>query len=612
MRFIKHHAMSIIIASTLMLLYSLGLKYHSFDYSNAIVFDWQSKNFAQKNLPDPNIIVIAIDDKSLVQMSPIAGRWVWPRSVHAELLEAINQLTVSAVVFDILFAEKDLYRPDADRYFNDVLAESSHVFFSMLQQNTRPESGQLLSKLPQQLFLTKADKNTRASFVLPLAIEQQFWQLGTINIKPAFDGVTREYDVRRNIAGWQVPSLPAKVVSALNFPLPVADKILLQWRGDSVIPFKTLSYVDVYRAIQNNELAYLEQLNNKIILIGATASGLFDARNTPLSNELSGVYMLATAIDNLKNQRFLTQYKRDSELLLGIILILLVAVCFAVFNRYSMQLLASLSLVMFLVFILMNFSSYLLEQQRALYIGGAIFYLLFTFIVFSFCYGYLEYRDRQRALAVFGRFLDPKVVNQLFSENKLEPNQLNKKQVVTVLFSDIRNFTQYSEEHSAEEVVQFLNQYFSKQVDVIFQYQGTLDKFIGDCIMAFWGAPLSNENHAESAINAALAMEEMLLEFRETLPSSLRNFDVGFGLHTGEVIVGMIGAELRADYTVIGDVVNVASRIEGLTKNNSRVLVSEQTKIQAEHAFDFTFSGEYSIKGRASKVKLYQAKRKLK
>jgi adenylate cyclase len=261
--------------------------------------------------------------------------------------------------------------------------------------------------------------------------------------------------------------------------------------------------------------------------------------------------------------------------------------------------------------ILIFISEYFLFQQVALLIGRILVFMSASFILCCLIYGYLEYINRQKALAVFGRFLDPKVVLKLLAEKKLTAGQLNKKQMVTVLFSDIRNFTQLSEKHAAEDIVSLLNRYFSEQVNIIFQQKGTLDKFIGDCIMAFWGAPLSNTNHAVDAINAALAMEEQLLAFRQSLPVEMQQFDVGIGIHSGEAVVGLIGAELRSDYTVIGDTVNLSSRIEGLTKNHCRILISEQTKILAEHAFDFIYFGEHEVKGKQEKVKLFQPKRKI-
>jgi adenylate cyclase len=604
------------VALLLIIIYAITLNTQFLKAADYYVFDQQAKYLAPQLVSDSDIVVIMIDDYSLTKMRDVAGRWVWPRTVHAQLLEAIVNISPTAIVFDILFAEKDIYRPDADSYFNEVLNEiansskrATKVFFATLQQNVVEGGGQLLSEMPKQLALKKtpsADNNAKASFVLPWAIEPQFWQLGTINFSAEFDGIGRYYDVRRNIQGWQLNSLPTTVVSSFGLALPKRDKILLQWRGDTQQPFKTLSYADVYRAASANDLAFLKQFENKIILIGASASGLFDARATPINHSLPGVYMLATALDNFKNQRFLTPLTKALQISLTIVVILLIFAGFMLIKEYGKQVLFSALLLLFTSLLLLALSEFLLVQQQLLFIGVALSFMLLSFLSFSLFYGYLEYQQRQQALTMFARFLDPQVVYRLLKEDALSLDKLNKKQMVTILFSDIRGFTQLSEQNAAEDVVKLLNDYFNQQVAIIFKHHGTLDKFIGDCIMAFWGAPENNEDHAKDAIEAALAMEQQLLIFRKTLAVELQNFDVGIGIHSGESIVGMIGADLRVDYTVIGDAVNLASRIEGLTKNTSRILVSEQTKVLTEAFFDFDYQGEHLVKGRESLVKLYR------
>ena len=495
------------------------------------------------------------------------------------------------------------------------MAQSNGIYFATLEQKLIAGGGVLLKTLPEELGLTRtasADEHAKGNFILPRAINSKYWQLGSINFNADFDGVGRYYDVYRELSGWQLPSLPARLVSSLALPLPKQQHILLQWRGGAEQPYLTLSYAEVYQAIVNNDSAFLQQLSGKIVLVGATASGLFDARKTPLNDNLPGVYMLATAIDNLKNERFLIPVSEFKQTLIGVLVILLTYACFIVVKNYVRKIGYGLLFMLVASLSLSGISTVLLKQQQVLFIGAILFVMLFSFLTFSLLYGYFEYRNRQQALAMFGRFLDPKVVYKLLAENALSPEQLNKKQILTILFSDIRNFTQLAEKSDAEAVVKLLNQYFNQQVAIIFKNNGTLDKFIGDCVMAFWGAPIQREPKldAVAAINTALMMEQQLLLFRQSLPAQLQNFDIGIGIHTGECIVGMIGADLRIDYTVIGDTVNLASRIEGLTKNNARILVSEQTKSLASHAFDFSYQGEYSIKGRQGKVKLYHPKRR--
>jgi adenylate cyclase len=181
---------------------------------------------------------------------------------------------------------------------------------------------------------------------------------------------------------------------------------------------------------------------------------------------------------------------------------------------------------------------------------------------------------------------------------------------LTVLFSDVRNFTTYSEQHSAAQVVDLLNRYFSMQVEVIFRHGGTLDKFIGDAIMAFWGAPAADPAHAANAIAAALEMAQKLEEFKRELGAEGAAFDVGIGIHSGPAVVGFIGSERRQDYTAIGDTVNLSSRIEGLTKGVAHILVSAETRSLCEDMFDFIDHGFYKVKGRTQEVHLFEPRRK--
>jgi len=600
---------TLVIGILLMLSYVFSLRNDLLKQADFFIFDSQTKQVAKRLSSDNDIVIITTDDYSLSKMQAISGMWVWPRSVHAQLVAKLNQRPIKAIVFDILFAEQDVYRPDDDAFFNEVLMQSPNVYFAALQQNVTNEGGVAIEEFVDLLMIEKSELakvNIKASFVLPLAIEQSFWQAGTINFTSDADGVGRSYDVRRNIEGWLMPSLAAKVVAGIGITTPDVDKVQLQWRGNAQQPFTTYSYGDVYQAVIDHDASYLSQFDNKIILIGASASGLYDARATAINKNLPGVYMLAMAIDNLKNHHYLHSVPYAYSLVLGVLVILLVTLCFVFIQSYLKQLGYAFLLTIITSYCLWLISQSLLLQQQLLFIGVIISFMIISFVVFSLLYGYLEYQRRLQTITMFDRFLHPHVVRKLLKEQQLSPEKLNKKQVITVLFSDIRNFTKLSETKPAEDVLQLLNNYFEQQLEVIFDHKGTLDKFIGDCLMSFWGAPLDNPNHAVSAIAAALAMEKALLAFKETLPESLSGFDVGIGINTGECIVGMIGANSRLDYTVIGDTVNLASRIEGLTKNNHRILVSQSSKESSEHVYDFEFVGEYQVKGRHELVKVYR------
>jgi adenylate cyclase len=216
-------------------------------------------------------------------------------------------------------------------------------------------------------------------------------------------------------------------------------------------------------------------------------------------------------------------------------------------------------------------------------------------------------REREAAMAQFSRFTNPHVARQLVELGGIETG----RREVTLLFSDIRNFTTLSETRKPEEVIALLNRYFSLQVDVVFRHNGSLDKFIGDCIMGIWGAPLDDAHHARHAVACALDMADTLQEFKREVGAEHTDFDVGIGLHSGPAVVGLMGSQKRLEYTAIGDTVNLASRIEGLTKDaKRRILVSRDTMEKCANAFDFDSAGSYKVKGRTQEVELFEPRRK--
>ncbi len=574
------------------------------------LLDFFVRTQAAKLAPDPDIVILDIDEKSLAAMQQEAGSWPWPRSVHGELVAGLAAQQPKAIVFDILFAEPDRFRPEHDRAFNDALEGVGNAYFPMARLAPADDpKGVPLAQIAAPLGIRKtarADPDARVMLLVPSAIDSKHWRLGLIDFLEDPDGVGRRYHVRRDAYGWEIPSLPARVAQDLGYAVPDGESIVLAWRG-GVGAFRHVPYSDVYFDLGRRERQRpRDEFRGKIVIVGTAASGMHDLRVTPIASLYPGVEVIATALDNLKNQRWMTRAPDAVPTVLALALI--GGLFLALRRRWNAARLAGTLAVASAVLL---WASYGAVGRGSLVPVFAPLAFAWAFFFAASLIEYLrEKRTREQAVTLFSRFLNPQVVSQLVDEGATPESLSGQEKEVTVLFSDIRGFTAHSETHSPQEIVALLNRYFSRQVEVIFRHGGTLDKFIGDCIMAFWGAPVERRDHARAAVAAALEMTQVLEAFRRELAAQgsdmAEAFDVGIGLHSGRAVVGFIGAEQKLDYTAIGDTVNLASRIEGLTKGVSRVLVSRDTVEACGTAFDFAPRGSYKVKGRTQEVELFE------
>jgi adenylate cyclase len=567
--------------------------------------DFVVRHVAQQLTPDTDIVIVDIDEASLAAMQDTAGSWPWPRAVHGELLQGIARQQPRAIVFDILFSEPDRYRPESDRFFNEVLHDLHNVYFPMLQLEGNQAGGVPLSEIAHVIDLphaANADPDARAILLPPQAVATESWRVGLVNFTEDADGIARRYELHRDVSGWQLESLPARVMRDLGYPIPQQPDISLHWRGGSHA-FKHISYVELY-ADQSRQKQQRDthELTGKIVIIGTTATGLHDIRATPISSLYPGVAILATALDNLKNQRYL---RAAPAYFAPLTAVLLIVMQLPLFLQRRVDVFKIGGALLLLSLLLLGAQYFAMTQ---LYSVALLTPLLFGW-GFYFAAALSEYlrekKSREQTVRIFNRFLDPRVVSSLVAHGETPQSLSGQAREITVLFSDIRGFTTLSEKRSPEQIVSLLNRYFSLQVEIIFRHGGTLDKFIGDAIMAFWGAPQDDPQHAAHAVAAALEMEQCLLRFKDELGEDGKDFDVGIGIHTGKAVVGFIGSDARMDYTAIGDTVNLSSRIEGLTKGVARILVSSDTVAHCQNAFDFSPTGSYKVKGRLQEVELF-------
>lgn len=572
---------------------------------------------AQSRQAPADVVLIDIDLKSLndPQMYEIAGAWSWPRAIHAELIEALIAHQPRAIVVDIILSPPDRFRPENDTALAQAVAAFPRVFVpSILMEDSTQQAP--LALAPAAMGITPlsghgkdakdgktAGFDPQATYGIdaPIALPPELWRTGYINFIKDEDGIGRRTELGRRVQGWWIPHMIGRVGQALQLARPVQDSFRLHWYGQG---FTRIPYYQAYLSSQMDDGQLPFDPKDKIIIIGATASGLLDFVPTPLDATTPGPFVLATGMANLQENDWL----RDAPGWVNPLLVmsLLAIYLLASYRRTSPVWLAS-SLVLIIALSLL-ISLWLLQHNLYWMPVSALTLVVLSLFAMGLLSTRLEMQQRQHVQAMFSRFLDPRIVNELSESEDSQPEEKPGSREITVLFSDIRGFTSMSERYAPEEVVSILNRYFERQVEVIFRHGGTLDKFIGDAIMALWGAPVDQPNHAELAVAAALEMAQVRAQFAEELaqehPGS--SFDIGIGIHSGPAVVGFLGTTRRMEYTAIGDTVNVASRIEGCTKGVARILISADTRQRCGDKFNYRDRGSFSLKGREQGVQLYE------
>jgi len=343
--------------------------------------------------------------------------------------------------------------------------------------------------------------------------------------------------------------------------------------------------------------------SGKIVLIGATATGIGDLRTTPFGGlDYPGVEIHANVIDNILHQNFLVRGAKQS--LWDLLLILFFGVPLGIWMALVSPRWMGFGMLLLTVLVAVDYLAFLQGSWLNFTIPGLT--LTANVILVSLYRALVEEKEKRRVRAAFGQYLSPEVVRRLLVNPQLvEP----RKTEITVMFSDIRGFTTISEKFDAQELALFLNQYLSDMTRIVFDHQGTLDKYIGDAVMAFWGAPFEEEKHAALACQTALRMMARIREMQKKWESEGKPpLDIGIGLNTGVASVGNMGSSLRYGYTALGDSVNLSSRLEGLNKDyGTHILVNETTYLAVKNSeFIFRELDLIRVKGKLQPVTIYE------
>ncbi len=586
---------------------------------------------------DSRVAIIDIDENSLREKEfGGEGRWPWPRDRLAKLIDQlITRYDVSLVALDILLAERDessgintleflaantlrndnafqaslaQLRPilDHDTTLSNVLRKGQVVLgYSFFNDPASIEhtAGALPSPvLIKDSFATppQAHSYNSAIGILP-KLQQAAASAGHLNPIRDIDGVTRRVALLVEHAGGYYESLSLAVVRQLtgetqlkvamvdyasgqqaefiqvgDIQVPVDAQLntLIPYRGNA----KSFAYYSALDVISGS--IPLDALKNRIVLIGTSAHGLSDMHATPLNPVYPGVEIHANLITGLLDGKVPHQpsYLIGAELIQLIILGLLLSIALPKMRPVSGIALTTACLI---AVITINMIIYQ-QLQLAMPLATTLACLTCIFIC-NMAYGFfIESRGARQIANLFGQYVPPELVEQMAKE----PSHYSMAPLareLTVLFSDVRDFTHISESLAPQDLAKYINEYLTGMSLIIREgHHGTLDKYIGDAIMAFWGAPVTDTQHARNAVNAALKMQAATITISEKVKQlGWPPFKIGIGINTGIMRVGDMGSQIRRAYTVMGDAVNLSSRLEGLTKTYGvGILIGEQTRIQ--------------------------------
>jgi adenylate cyclase len=624
------------------------------------LYDLHFKLRGQQDVGD-RVVIVAIDERSLAAL----GRWPWPRSRMAELTRVLSTGGAKVIAFDILFSEPEasgelraatqiserlrtigaaapsvqreldelVHQADHDGQLAEAIRESGRVLLPMVFEIGPDRSGRAPepSGTPfRSALVSFRHYDERGQYPPPSArratppieiLAAAAHTLGHVTMLADQDGTTRWEALVFEERGHYYPSLSVQAVrlasgvepqqltldfgrtfgvGPVSIPIDPRDRMLINYAGPAG-SFRYLSAVDLLTG-----KVPADTVRDRIVFVGATAAGTYDLRVTPTSPIMPGVEKHANVAANILAGRFLRRPDWVELVELSGILFFPLVLAWLLPRVRPVVSVGAVALIWCALF----------GAVHLAFRGGLWLPVVYPTLALGLTFvGITVYRllteERQRLWTkrAFQQFVSPEVVERLM-DNPAALQFGGEIRNLTVLFSDIRDFTPYTERHPPQEVVQMLREYLTKMVDQVLAQQGTLDKFIGDGVMAVFGAPVPLPDHAERACRAALGMIKELETLRARWEAEGREpFRIGIGINTGDMMVGNLGSEQLFDYTVAGDGVNVGARVESLNKEfqtTTSIIISETTYLAARDVLDVRRLGEATVKGKTRPIVVYE------
>ncbi len=624
-----------------------------------IVYDARL-NFSLPSNLDKRIVIVDIDEASL----SAEGRWPWSRQKLAILTNQLfNLYKINVLGFDITFVEEDkdhtltrlekLAETQGNQSIKKYLASAREILgndnaladairgkpvllgYFMIDD---PARRQKIGILPKPLFTSAETRGKTVTAIeaygyganIPL-LQNAALGAGHFSIPPVVneDGIIRrvpllirfkdgyydtlslamartylQSDVKLEFAekikrGNQYPALETLRVGQNRIPV---DEDLAVW-----VPYRSkqggfyyISATDVIRGTVANP----DLLKDAIVLVGTTAEGLFDLRATPVSNVYPGVEIHANILSGILDERFRARPAYVAGIEITMVLVLGLGLALAL--PFLTPLLATiLSLIALAASIGINLYGWF-DLAMILPLASSLMLVVALFVV-NMSHGFfIEARGKRYLGHLFGQYVPPELVEEM-SENPEAYSLAGEKRNLTVMFSDVRGFTGISENMDPKQLSELMNAFLTPMTEIIHRNRGTIDKYMGDAIMAFWGAPVQDNEHAEHALTAAMEMIEELSRLRpQYIANGWPEIKIGVGLNTGEMNVGNMGSEFRMAYTVMGDEVNLGSRLEGLTKQYGVDVIIGEATVAATHGWVVRELDIVRVKGKKKPVRIYE------
>jgi adenylate cyclase len=620
-------------------------------------YDWRLSHTAQPQTARRDIVLVEIDEASLRTLQPFAGRWPWPRVVHSSLIDFLAGAGAKVIAYDIDFAEADTRvgfkygdstwsGADSDRALAESIQKAGNVIL-LADASFDAETAEV-QRVPQRGFALDVPGIIDRRGVLPpfdvLARAASGLGHNLFILDP--DGPIRHIVPFVRSHGRVLPSLgvaaalrvagiqPGEVhldgmgLRYRNRLMPLAWRHvrssegtlsylwgLIDFRGPALLAdlkgrtYPTYSFFDVLQSQEQIDAKMTPTVDpavfrDKIVFVGTTAAGLFDVFETPFANgKMPGINIHAAVADDLLSSRFLDPPADGvrmatvaaAALLVGVVATFVPAWWATAATLLFVGVLGWLATDLFARGHWLNLSQPVLASSFALF--GGVGYQYFV-----------EGREKRKMKKLFGQYVSKDVYEQLVANPALA-RLGGQRREMTVLFSDIRGFTTVTERGQPEEIVGMLNEYFTRMVGLVFHHHGTVDKFVGDMVMALFGAPLDDPQHADHAVEAALDMITELgkLNARWKTEGRYAELDIGVGINTGPMIAGNIGSDQIMSYTVIGDAVNLGSRLESLNKQyGTRIIISDATRERLTGRYTFRPLGDVIVKGKTQPVAIFE------